>query len=33
MYGCKPKEYTSSLENSDWPEVDTSEDLDEQDIR
>jgi hypothetical protein len=33
MYGCKPKEYTSPLEKGDHPEVDTSEELDEEDIK
>jgi hypothetical protein len=33
MYGCKPKEYTSPLEKGDHPEVDTSEELDEEGIK
>jgi Reverse transcriptase (RNA-dependent DNA polymerase) len=33
MYGCKPKEYTSPLEKGDHPEVDTLEELDENDIK
>jgi hypothetical protein len=33
MYGCKPKEYTSPIEKGDHPEVDTSEELDEEDIK
>jgi hypothetical protein len=33
MYGCnKPKEYTSPLGKGDHPEVDTSEEFDEQGI-
>jgi hypothetical protein len=33
MYSCKPKEYTSPLEYGDNPEVDTSKELDEEDIK
>jgi hypothetical protein len=33
MYDCKPKEYTSPLEKGDHPEVDTSEELDEEGIK
>jgi hypothetical protein len=33
MYGCKPKVYTSPLEKGDHPEIDTSEELDEEGIK
>jgi hypothetical protein len=33
MYGCKPKEYTSPLEKGDHPEIDTTEELDEEGIK
>jgi Reverse transcriptase (RNA-dependent DNA polymerase) len=33
MYGCKSMEYTSPLEKGDYPEVDTSEALDEEGIK
>jgi hypothetical protein len=33
MYGCKPKKYTSTLEKGDHPEIDTSEELDEEGIK
>jgi hypothetical protein len=33
MYGYKPKEYTSPLEKGDHPEIDTSEELDEEGIK
>jgi hypothetical protein len=32
MFGSKPKEYTSPMKNGDVPEVDLSEELDEQGI-
>jgi Reverse transcriptase (RNA-dependent DNA polymerase) len=32
MFGCKPKEYTSPLEKGDHPEIDTTEELDEEGI-
>jgi hypothetical protein len=28
LYGCKPREYTSPLEKGDHPEVETSDELD-----
>jgi hypothetical protein len=33
MFGTKPKEYTSPLEKGDHPEIDTSEELDEDGIK
>jgi hypothetical protein len=33
MFGSKPREYTSPLEKGDHPEVDTSEELDEEGIK
>jgi Reverse transcriptase (RNA-dependent DNA polymerase) len=33
MFGSKPKEYTSPLEKGDHPEVDTSDELDEEGIK
>jgi hypothetical protein len=33
MYDCKPKEYTSPIEKGDNPEVDTSEELDEEGMK
>jgi Reverse transcriptase (RNA-dependent DNA polymerase) len=33
MYGCKKKEYTLPLEKGDHPEIDTSEEFDEEGIK
>jgi hypothetical protein len=33
MFGCKPKEYTSPLEKGDHPEIDNTEELDENGIK
>jgi hypothetical protein len=33
MYGCKPREYTSPLEKGDHPEIDQTEELDENGIK
>jgi hypothetical protein len=33
MFGCKPKEYTSPLEKGDHPEIDQSEELDNDGIK
>jgi hypothetical protein len=33
MFGTKPKEYTSPLEKGDHPEIDTSEELNEDSIK
>jgi Reverse transcriptase (RNA-dependent DNA polymerase) len=33
MFGCKPKEYTSPLEKGDHPEIDNTEELDEEGIK
>jgi hypothetical protein len=33
MFGCKPKEYTSPLEKGDHPEIDDTEELDEEGIK
>ena len=33
MYGCKPREYTSPLEKGDHPEIDTSDELDNEGIK
>jgi hypothetical protein len=32
-FGCKPKEYTSPLEKGDQPEIDDTEELDEDGIK
>jgi hypothetical protein len=33
MFGCKPKEYISALEMGDHPEIDNTEELDEEGIK
>jgi hypothetical protein len=33
MFGSKPKEYTSPLEKSDHPEIDTTDELDDSGIK
>jgi hypothetical protein len=33
MYSCKPKEFTSPLEKGDHPDIDTAEELNEEDIK
>jgi hypothetical protein len=33
IFGCKPREYTSPLEKGDHPKVDTSQELDAEEIK
>jgi hypothetical protein len=33
IFGCKPREYTSPLEKGDHPEVDSSDEFDEEGIK
>jgi hypothetical protein len=33
MFGCKPKEYTSPLQKGDHPEIENTEELDEEEMK